>query len=176
MAEHAVDFGEPRGPASSRVHPNVVSGLRVHSVLAVMELISMGLGIGVLPVFLAAGRPDLVAPEAPADDHPNDLWMLTHRESRHLPGLRSVWAPRRTAAARPVSERRWPPLQQPLLERTRQEARRERPHREHDHRHGAVRGGTSDGRRPPRRTGVARSIVQAVTQQSQAVHSVWLMK
>ena len=49
----------PRGAAPSRVHPKVVPGLRVNSVLAVMELISMGLGIGVLPVFLAAGRPDL---------------------------------------------------------------------------------------------------------------------
>jgi DNA-binding transcriptional LysR family regulator len=71
--------------------PKVVPGLRVNSVLAVMELIALGLGIGVLPVFLAAGRPDLVALEAPEDDHPNDLWLLTHRESRHLRRVSAVY-------------------------------------------------------------------------------------
>lgn len=71
--------------------PKVVPGLRVNSVLAVMELISLGLGIGVLPVFLAAGRPDLVALDAPADEHPNDLWLLTHRESRHLRRVSAVY-------------------------------------------------------------------------------------
>ena len=71
--------------------PKVVPGLRVNSVLAVMELISMGLGIGVLPVFLAAGRPDLMALDAPADEHPNDLWLLTHRESRHLRRVSAVY-------------------------------------------------------------------------------------
>ena len=71
--------------------PKVVPGLRVNSVLAVMELIALGLGIGVLPVFLAASRPDLVALEAPEDDHPNDLWLLTHRESRHLRRVSAVY-------------------------------------------------------------------------------------
>ena len=71
--------------------PKVVPGLRVNSVLAVMELIALGLGVGVLPVFLAAGRPDLVALDAPADEHPNDLWLLTHRESRHLRRVSAVY-------------------------------------------------------------------------------------
>jgi len=71
--------------------PKVVPGLRVNSVMAVMALISMGLGIGVLPVFLAAGRPDLMALDAPADEHPNDLWLLTHRESRHLRRVSAVY-------------------------------------------------------------------------------------
>jgi len=71
--------------------PKVVPGLRVNSVLAVMELIALGLGVGVLPVFLATGRADLVALDAPADEHPNDLWLLTHRESRHLRRVSAVY-------------------------------------------------------------------------------------
>jgi len=72
--------------------PKVAPRYRVNSILSVMELVARGLGVGILPVFLAAGRTDLVALTAPLDEGQTELWLLTHPESRHLRRVSTVYA------------------------------------------------------------------------------------
>lgn len=71
--------------------PKVLPGYRVGSILTVMELVSRGLGIGVLPLFLAQGRPDLRQLTEALDEAQTELWLLTHTESRHLRRVSTVF-------------------------------------------------------------------------------------
>lgn len=64
--------------------PKVVPRYRVNSILSVLELVALGLGVGVVPLFLAEGRSDVVRLTEPLDEGETDLWLLTHPESRHL--------------------------------------------------------------------------------------------
>lgn len=64
---------------------------RVNSIHSVMELITLGLGIGILPLFLAQGRPALLQLTEPLDDCQTELWLLTHPESRHLRRVAAVY-------------------------------------------------------------------------------------
>lgn len=43
-----------------------------------------GVGIGIVPLFLARSRDDLVALSDPLDECETQLWLLTHPESRRL--------------------------------------------------------------------------------------------
>jgi DNA-binding transcriptional LysR family regulator len=72
--------------------PKVVPAYRVNSILTVMELIALGLGVGLLPVFLARGRADLRALSEVIDDCQTELWLLAHPESRHLRRVSAVYA------------------------------------------------------------------------------------
>jgi DNA-binding transcriptional LysR family regulator len=56
----------------------------VSSVLSVLELTALGLGVGVLPSFLAARRADVVPLTDALEGAETELWLLTHPESRHL--------------------------------------------------------------------------------------------
>ncbi len=49
-----------------------------------LELVALGLGVGIVPLFLADGRSDLVRLTEPLDEAETELWLLTHPESRHL--------------------------------------------------------------------------------------------
>jgi len=69
----------------------VVPSYRVSSILSVMELVALGLGVGVLPLFLARSRSDLVQLTEPLDEHQTELWLLTHPESRHLRRVAAVY-------------------------------------------------------------------------------------
>lgn len=69
----------------------VVPHYRVNSILTVMELVALGMGVGILPIFLARDRPDLVQLTDLLDDGQTDLWVLTHRESRHLRRVSTVF-------------------------------------------------------------------------------------
>lgn len=71
--------------------PKVAPTYRVNSILTVMELVALGLGVGLLPVFLAQGRTDLVALTPVLDECQTELWLLTHPESRHLRRVSSVF-------------------------------------------------------------------------------------
>lgn len=71
--------------------PKVVPSYRVGSILTVAELVGQGLGIGILPVFLARGRKELVQLTEVLDESQTELWLLTHTESRHLRRVSAVF-------------------------------------------------------------------------------------
>jgi DNA-binding transcriptional LysR family regulator len=74
-----------------RHFPKAAPTYRVNSILTVAELVSLGLGVGVLPLFLAQGRPDLLALTEVLDESQTQLWLLTHPESRHLRRVAAVY-------------------------------------------------------------------------------------
>jgi DNA-binding transcriptional LysR family regulator len=64
--------------------PKLIPRLEVHGILAVMEAISAGLAVGIVPLFLAGAYADLHALSDPLAECETDLWLLAHPESRHL--------------------------------------------------------------------------------------------
>ncbi len=72
--------------------PRAVPRYRVNSILSVLELVSLGLGVGIAPLFLAEGRKDVVRLGDPLDDAQTPLWLLTHPESRHLRRVGTVYS------------------------------------------------------------------------------------
>lgn len=64
--------------------PKVTPTYRVNSILTAAELVGQGLGIALLPVFLANNRSDLHQLTDALDECQTELWLLTHTESRHL--------------------------------------------------------------------------------------------
>jgi DNA-binding transcriptional LysR family regulator len=71
--------------------PKAMPTYRVNSILTVMDFVAQGLGVGLLPVFLAAGRKDLMALTPILDECQTELWLLTHPESRHLRRVSTVF-------------------------------------------------------------------------------------
>ena len=71
--------------------PRVTPAFRVNSILTVAELVGQGLGIGLLPTFLARARSDLVQLTGVLDECQTELWLLTHAESRHLRRVSTVY-------------------------------------------------------------------------------------
>jgi DNA-binding transcriptional LysR family regulator len=91
----APDDALPEHPSvvwRKRHFPKVVPHYRVNSILTVMELIALGMGVGVLPLFLAKTRRDLRQLTEALDDCETDLWLLTHPESRHLRRVATVYS------------------------------------------------------------------------------------
>lgn len=70
--------------------PKVVPRYAVHSVLGVLQAVAAGLGVGIVPLFLAAGQDGLVALTPALDECETQLWLLTHAESRHLRRISTV--------------------------------------------------------------------------------------
>jgi len=75
-----------------RHHPRVEPAWRVDGIQSVAELVALGLGVGVLPVFLAERRNDLRSLSDSLDDAQTDLWLLTHPASRHQRRVATVYA------------------------------------------------------------------------------------
>jgi DNA-binding transcriptional LysR family regulator len=71
--------------------PKVTPAYRVTSILTVMELVALDLGVGILPIFMAQGRKDLIALTEALDDCQTELWLLTHPEARHLRRVATVY-------------------------------------------------------------------------------------
>lgn len=71
--------------------PRIEPGYRVGSILTVMELVGLGLGVGVIPLFLAKTHPNLIQLTDALDECQTDLWLLTHPESRHLRRVSTVF-------------------------------------------------------------------------------------
>jgi DNA-binding transcriptional LysR family regulator len=71
--------------------PKVVPRYRVNSILTVMDLVAQGLGVGLLPMFVARGRADLFQLTEVIDECQTELWLLTHPESRHLRRVSAVY-------------------------------------------------------------------------------------
>ncbi|MDR7151712.1 DNA-binding transcriptional LysR family regulator [Hydrogenophaga palleronii] len=90
----APDDALPEHPSviwRKRHFPKASPRYRVSSILTVMELVAAGLGVGVLPVFLAQSRTDLIQLSDILDDGQTELWLLTHPESRHLRRVSAVF-------------------------------------------------------------------------------------
>ena len=91
----APDDALPEHPSvvwRKRHHPKVEPRFRVNSILSVLELVALGMGVGIAPLFLAAGRRDVVAVSEPLPSAETELWLLTHPESRHLRRVAAVYA------------------------------------------------------------------------------------
>lgn len=91
----APDDALPEHPSviwRKRHFPRVIPRYRVNSILSVLELVALGLGVGIVPLFLAEGRSDVVQLTEPLDECETELWLLTHPESRHLRRVAAVYA------------------------------------------------------------------------------------
>lgn len=73
-------------------YPKIAPTYRTGSILTVAELISQGAAIGLLPLFLAKNRSDLRQLTDTINECQTDLWMLTHRESKHLLRVATVYS------------------------------------------------------------------------------------
>jgi DNA-binding transcriptional LysR family regulator len=90
----APDDALPEHPSviwRKRHHPKATPRYRVNSILTVMELVAAGLGVGVLPLFLARPREDLIPLSGVLDECQTELWLLAHPESRHLRRVSAVF-------------------------------------------------------------------------------------
>lgn len=70
--------------------PRIVPSYRVDSILTAAECVAVGLGVAVLPLFLAAPRIDLLQISDEITECTTDLWLLAHPESRHLRRISTV--------------------------------------------------------------------------------------
>lgn len=90
----APDDGLPEHPSvrwRQKHFPTLQPAFRTGSVQSVAELVAQGLGLGVLPLFLAEPRRELRRLTEPLDEAETDLWLLTHPETRHLRRVHAVW-------------------------------------------------------------------------------------
>lgn len=71
--------------------PKLVPKYRVNSILTVAELVGQGMGVGILPLFLANQRNDLRQLDAEIEECQTELWLLTHTEARHLRRVSAVY-------------------------------------------------------------------------------------
>jgi DNA-binding transcriptional LysR family regulator len=74
-----------------RHFPKISPAYRVSSILSAAECVALGLGVAVLPLFLAAPRADLRQVGAEIEECVTQLWLLTHPESRHLRRVATVF-------------------------------------------------------------------------------------
>lgn len=91
----APDDALPEHPSvvwRKRHFPKAAPRYRVNSILSVLELVALGLGVGIVPLFLADGRNDVVRLTEPLDECATELWLLTHPESRHLRRVGAVYS------------------------------------------------------------------------------------
>jgi DNA-binding transcriptional LysR family regulator len=91
----AVDDFLPEHPSVGwrrRHFPKAVPRYRVGSLQSVLELVALGLGVGIAPVFLASRRTDVAPLTDPLDDAETELWLLAHPESRHLRRVATTYA------------------------------------------------------------------------------------
>lgn len=91
----APDDALPEHPSviwRKRHYPKIIPRYRVNSILSVLELVALGLGVGIAPLFLAEGRSDVVQLTEPLDECETELWLLTHPESRHLRRVATVYS------------------------------------------------------------------------------------
>jgi DNA-binding transcriptional LysR family regulator len=90
-----VDDALPEHPSVAwrrRHFPKAQPRWRVDSIVTAQELVSRGFGVALLPAFYAARLPGLRALTEVLDETSNELWLLAHRESRHLRRVSTVFA------------------------------------------------------------------------------------
>lgn len=67
-----------------KISPNLTPHLRISNVISQMEAIVGGVGIGVLPCFMARTQPNLVRVQAQEIRLTSAYWMINHSETRDL--------------------------------------------------------------------------------------------
>ncbi|HZX28938.1 MAG TPA: LysR family transcriptional regulator [Telluria sp.] len=72
--------------------PKTVPRYRVNSILSVIELAALGMGVGIVPLFLGEARSDVRRISDPIPECASELWLLTHPEARHLRRVAVVYA------------------------------------------------------------------------------------
>jgi len=90
----APDKALPKHPSvewRKRNFPSIVPRLTVNSILSVAEAIEGGLGVGLLPLFLARDRSGLVQLSEPIKACETQLWLLRHPESGHIARIATVY-------------------------------------------------------------------------------------
>ena len=88
----APDDGLPDHPSvrwRQKHFPTLQPAFRTGSVQSVAELVAQGLGVGVLPLFLAEPRRALRRLTEPLDEAETDLWLLTHPDLRQSARVRA---------------------------------------------------------------------------------------
>lgn len=88
-----VDDAMPEHPGvlwRKRVMPKVQPVLQVNSMLTAAQAMEAGLGVGVVALFHARHRPDLVPISPVLERCDIGLWLLSHPESRHLRRIAAV--------------------------------------------------------------------------------------
>ncbi len=89
-----VDDAIPDHPSVAwrkRHFPKAMPAYRVNSLQTAMEMVGLGLGVSILPVFLADTRSDLVPLLGVLYAGQTELWLLMHPESRHLRRIATVY-------------------------------------------------------------------------------------
>jgi DNA-binding transcriptional LysR family regulator len=71
--------------------PRVVPRHRVDGIVAVVDAIKTGLGVGIVPVFMLAQEYALQPLSEPLAGCESQLWLLAHPESRHLRRIAAVY-------------------------------------------------------------------------------------
>jgi DNA-binding transcriptional LysR family regulator len=72
-------------------YPKLAVRYQVNSIASVFEGVRAGLGVGIVPIFLARSYNDIVAISDVLPECETQLWLLTHAESRHLRRVSSVY-------------------------------------------------------------------------------------
>jgi DNA-binding transcriptional LysR family regulator len=91
----APDEALPKHPSvlwRQRHHPKIIPRYKVNSILSVAEAIANGLGVGLLPLFLARNRDDLVQLGDPIDECETPLWLLRHPDSGSIARIATVYS------------------------------------------------------------------------------------
>lgn len=89
----APDAFLPEHPSINWRHkhfPSAQAMYRVDSVLSMLHAVACGLGVGVLPNFLAKQH-DLIPLSEPLSDCVSELWLLTHPDIRHIHRIKAVF-------------------------------------------------------------------------------------
>lgn len=74
-----------------RNFPKLVPRWKVDGVVAVVDAVNAGLGVGIVPQFILAHEPRLVALTDVLEGCDSQLWLLAHPESRHLRRIAAVY-------------------------------------------------------------------------------------
>jgi DNA-binding transcriptional LysR family regulator len=91
----APDDALPEHPSvlwRQRHFPKLVPRWRVSSILTVTELVSLGMGVGLLPLFVGEARRDLVRLTEPIDECTTELWLLVHPAAKRLRRVAAVYS------------------------------------------------------------------------------------
>ena len=90
----APDEAMPEHPSvrwRRRQYPKLAPRHLVDGIVAVVDAVKAGLGVGVVPLFMLDTEPALLPLSAPMEGCSSDLWLLAYPESRHLRRIAAVY-------------------------------------------------------------------------------------